>query len=145
MFPLAKSFSCQVRVSPAGARLVPLISTHVLGAIVALSPSAFATLEMTGVLAGMAPLGQLPWPPAQVGLQTEMEAIAGGRCASMRAAVALNSRATWISRHAFLNAVRSKARSHTGSGTAPPHLFLAIVTTGRGTPVDPKPLALRRD
>src|SRR5690348_3430297 len=137
MFPLAKSLSCQVRVSPAGARLVPLISTHVLGAIVGLSPSALATLEMTGALDAA---GRVP-----VGLPTEIGAIPGRRCASTRAAVTLNSIATWISRSAFLNAVRSKTQSRTGSATAPPHFFLAIVTTGRGTPVDAKPLALLRD
>src|SRR5664279_2418787 len=37
-----------MRTSPAGARFDPLISTHVFGAIVGLSPKAFATRETTG-------------------------------------------------------------------------------------------------
>ena len=44
-----KSELCQMRVSPAGPRLEPLISTHVFGAIVATPPSAFATSVTAGV------------------------------------------------------------------------------------------------
>src|ERR1017187_8215975 len=42
-----KSELCQARESPAGARFAPLISTQVFGAMVGLSPSAFATSEIT--------------------------------------------------------------------------------------------------
>ena len=45
---LTKSEPCQMRESPAGARFEPLISTHVLGAIDGLPPSAFATCEISG-------------------------------------------------------------------------------------------------
>src|SRR5580658_11334807 len=44
-----KSELCQMRVSPAGLRLEPLISTHEFGAIVATPPSAFATSVIVGV------------------------------------------------------------------------------------------------
>jgi len=47
---LTKSEPPQMRVSPDGARLVPFTSTQVFGAIVARSPSAFATSEITGEL-----------------------------------------------------------------------------------------------
>src|ERR1035441_7178287 len=43
-----KSGLCQMRVSPDGARLEPLISTHEFGEMVATPPSAFATSVITG-------------------------------------------------------------------------------------------------
>src|ERR1035441_4221197 len=45
-----KSEPCQMRESPEGARLTPLISTHVFGAMAGTSPSAFATSAITGPL-----------------------------------------------------------------------------------------------
>src|SRR5579863_5157748 len=61
-----KSGFCQMRVSPAGARLEPLISTHELGEIVATPPSAFATSVTAGVGVvngrGARPTGDPPAP-----------------------------------------------------------------------------------
>src|ERR1700683_4507335 len=61
-----KSEPCQMRVSPAGPRLEPLISTHEFGAIVATPPSAFATSVTVGVAvvrgSGASPTGD-PGPP----------------------------------------------------------------------------------
>src|ERR1700733_9938226 len=43
-----KSDPAQIRVSPAGARFEPLISTHVFGAITGAPPSALATSVIAG-------------------------------------------------------------------------------------------------
>src|SRR5258708_32717068 len=50
--PPLKSASCQIRESPGAARLDPLISTQVFGAIRCASPSAFATRLIAGAGAG---------------------------------------------------------------------------------------------
>src|SRR5258708_32800542 len=50
--PPLKSDSCQIRESPGAARLDPLISTQVFGAIRCASPSAFATRLIAGARAG---------------------------------------------------------------------------------------------
>src|SRR5947209_19516636 len=46
--PPLKSDPCQIRASPGAARLDPLISTQVFGAITRASPSAFATRVIAG-------------------------------------------------------------------------------------------------
>src|ERR1700685_1512920 len=61
-----KSGLCQMRVSPAGPRLEPLISIHEFGPIVATPPSAFATSVTVGAAvvrgSGARPMGD-PGPP----------------------------------------------------------------------------------